>query len=169
MAITTTATATATPTTTPTPIPTAAALATAAAPSFVFDVPSASLSGPSHLAVRESRNERERQLTDARRLAKGHMSDARALKGWAQAAYKAGELREARRAAETWTLHDGTAEPRLFLATVLDASGRKSDARVVLEEWLQLHPESADARAMHARLGGPISQDPNGKKQIARR
>ncbi len=128
---------------------------------------------PAHAAtpreLRESRNERERQLVDARRGAKGHMSDARALKGWATAAYRAGELREARRAAEVWSLRDGTAEPRIFLATVLDASGKKTEARAVLEEWLQVHPDAGEARAMHARLGGPIAQDPGGKKQLAHR
>jgi hypothetical protein len=97
------------------------------------------------------------------------MSDVRALRGWATAAYKAGEMREARRAAEAWSLHDGTSEPRVFLATVLDASGKRAEARAVIEEWLQMHPESADARAMHAKLGAPIGADNGGKKQIARR
>jgi serine/threonine-protein kinase len=115
--------------------------------------------------VRAPAPSRADRLNDARRVAKGHMSDARALKAWATAAYRAGELREARRAAEVWTLHDGTAEPRVFLATVLEASGRRSEAKAVLEEWLQLHPDSSDARQMHARLGAPIA----GTKQVARR
>jgi serine/threonine-protein kinase len=115
----------------------------------------------------EAHASRTDRLNDARRLAKGHMSDARALRGWAHAAYRAGELREARRAAEVWSLHDGTSEPRVFLATVLDASGRREAAKAVLEEWLQLHPDSDSARAMHARLGAPIPSD--AKKQIARR
>src|SRR5262249_38272422 len=101
--------------------------------------------------------------------AKGHMSDAHALKTWATAAHRAGELREARRAAEAWSLHDGTTEPRLFLATVLDASGRRVEARAVLEEWLQLHPDPQAARGMHGRLGAPLPNDGAGKKQIARR
>jgi hypothetical protein len=109
------------------------------------------------------------RLNDARRVARGHMSDARALKSWATAAYRAGELREARRAAEVWTLHDGTAEPRVFLATVLDASGRRSEAKAILEEWLQLHPDASDARHLHARLGAPLPSDTQERKQVARR
>jgi len=97
------------------------------------------------------------------------MSDARALKTWASAAYKAGEMREARRAAEAWSLHDGTAEPRIFLASVLDASGKRSEARAVLEEWLQVHPDSTEARALHAKLGAPLGSEGGTRKSIARR
>ena len=65
----------------------------------------------------------------------------------------AGETREARRAAETWAVHDASAEPRLFLASALESSGRKREARAVLEEWLANHPDSTDAKRMLARLG----------------
>jgi serine/threonine-protein kinase len=110
----------------------------------------------------------DHRLLDARAGARHHADDPRALKAWATAAYRAGELREARRAAEAWSLRDGTPEPRLFLATVLDASGRRNEARAVLEEWLQLHPESTDARRMHARLGAPLPPE-SGRKSLAKR
>ena len=61
-------------------------------------------------------NERERRLWEARAFGKAHLSEPRALRAWATAAYRAGELREARRASELWALRDGSAEPRLFLA-----------------------------------------------------
>jgi hypothetical protein len=66
----------------------------------------------------------------------------------------AGDLREARRAASAWALHDGTVEPRLVMSEILDASGRRSDARATLQEWLETHPDSADARAALTRLSG---------------
>jgi hypothetical protein len=100
-------------------------------------------------------------------LATHRSVDARALKARAANAYRNGDLHEAKRAAEAWALHDGTVEPRLFLATVLDAAGHRHEARVVLEEWLETHPDSAEARAMHARLGAPLP-DP-ARKPVARR
>jgi glucose/arabinose dehydrogenase len=156
----------------PTPSPEAeiaAAQADLAAPVVVDSLPAVvQVHAPARVEP-EAHVSRADRLNDARRVAKGHMSDAHALKLWATAAYRAGELREARRAAEVWTLHDGTAEPRIFLATVLDASGRRSEAKAILEEWLQLHPDSPDARQMHARLGAPIPSDSQGRKQVARR
>jgi serine/threonine protein kinase len=92
-------------------------------------------------------------LTDARTIARQHATDPHALKAWAIAAMHAGETREARRAAETWAVHDTSAEPRLFLAAALESSGRKREARAVLEEWLTNHPDSSDAKRMLARLG----------------
>jgi hypothetical protein len=53
-----------------------------------------------------------------------------------------------------WALHDGTVEPRLLEADVLDASGRRADARAVLQGWLELHPDALGARAELARLSG---------------
>jgi hypothetical protein len=76
------------------------------------------------------------------------------LATWARAGLHAGELREARRAASAWLLRDGTVEPRVFMAEVLDASGRHGEARTVLQEWLETHPDSADARAALAHLSG---------------
>jgi hypothetical protein len=108
-------------------------------------------------------------LPEARDLAKAHFDDPHALKGWATAAYRAGAMREARRAADAWALHDGTVEPRLFLATVLDATGHRADARAVLEEWLQIHPDSSDARRMHARLGAPLPPAEGSHKSLANR
>lgn len=94
------------------------------------------------------------QLTEARAAAHERASDPKALKAWATAAMHAGEMREARRAAEAWAVHDNSAEPRMFLAATLEASGRKREARAVLEEWLANHPDSTDAKRMLNRLGG---------------
>jgi predicted Zn-dependent protease len=96
--------------------------------------------------------------------AKSHPGDPRALETWTRAALRAGELREARRAAASWALHDGTVEPRLAQAEILDASGRRTEARTILQEWLESHPESSDARAALARLSTDV-----GTSTIARR
>jgi uncharacterized membrane-anchored protein len=93
------------------------------------------------------------RLEEARSAARERPNDMRALRALATAAYSAGELREARRAAEAWAIHDGSVEPRLFLAAILEASGRKREARSVLDEWLTNHPDSADAKRMRERLG----------------
>ena len=97
--------------------------------------------------------EAKARLHEARSAARERPTEPRALKGWATAAMHAGENREARRAAEAWALHDGSAEPRIFLAAALEASGRKREARAVLEEWLANHPESPEAKRMLSRLG----------------
>ncbi len=93
------------------------------------------------------------KLGDARSFAREKPRDPRALKGWATAALQAGELREARRAAEAWAVHDAGAEARFFLAATLEAGGRKREARAVLEEWLANHPDSSEAKKLLARLG----------------
>jgi Flp pilus assembly protein TadD len=93
------------------------------------------------------------RLAEARSAARERPTDPRALKAWATAAMRAGETREARRAAEAWAVHDAGAEPRLFLAGALDQAGRKREARAVLEEWLANHPDSVEARRMVSRLG----------------
>jgi Flp pilus assembly protein TadD len=93
------------------------------------------------------------QLQDARSAARERPNDPHALRGWAIAALQAGETREARRAAEAWASHDSGAEPRLFLATALEASGRRREARAVLEEWIANHPDATEARKMLQRLG----------------
>jgi serine/threonine-protein kinase len=95
------------------------------------------------------------RLTEARATAREHASDPAALKAWTAAALQAKEHREARRAAESWSVHDGSVEPRLYLAAALEASGRKRDARAVLEEWIAAHPDSAEARRALARIGSP--------------
>ncbi|WP_394823377.1 protein kinase domain-containing protein [Pendulispora albinea] len=112
----------------------------------------------------------DRRLLEARAYAKTHMGDASALKAWATAAMRAGDLRDARRAAEAWALRDGTAEPRIFLATVLDGTGHRADALAVLEEVLENHPDSVEARRLHARFGVPLGPDGNSSRtSIARR
>ena len=115
---------------------------------------------PSSLLVHASARGSERsedaraRLSDARSAARDHATDAHALKAWTLAAMHAGETREARRAAEAWAIHDNTAEPRLFLASALESSGRKREARAVLEEWLANHPDASEAKRMLSRLGG---------------
>jgi serine/threonine-protein kinase len=96
-------------------------------------------------------------LRDARSSARARPGDPRALETWARAALRAGELREARRAVNAWILRDGTVEPRLFLSSVLEGMGRKAEARTVLAEWLESHPDSGDARLELARLSGEAS------------
>ena len=61
-------------------------------------------------------------------------------------------MREARRAGEAWALKDDGAEPRMFLATVLEATGHRGDAKAVLEQWLELHPDSVEAKKLQAHL-----------------
>jgi len=121
--------------------------------------------------MRVDRSDRHQLLTQAREAAKEHMSDGRALKAWTMAAYEAGRMREARHAAEAWALHDDTAEPRIFLAKVLDGMGHRADAQAVLEEVLQAHPDSNEARRLHAKLGAPLpAADTSARRaQVARR
>lgn len=127
--------------------------------------------GASSLLVRASATTENAhaRLVQARSDARAHATDAQALKGWATAALNAGELREARRAAESWAVHDASAEPRLFLAATLEASNRKREARAVLEEWLGNHPDSHEAKLMLARLGAApepaIKHRPRGRSR----
>ncbi|MDF2696174.1 MAG: Serine/threonine-protein kinase PknB, partial [Labilithrix sp.] len=104
-------------------------------------------------SARHDNGEGRTKLSDARAQAKEHSTDPRALRAWALAAIQAGEPREARRAAEAWAVHDTGAEPRLVLAGALEASGRRREARAVLEEWLANHPDTPEARKMLQRLG----------------
>jgi len=103
-------------------------------------------------------------LRDAKSLAKAHPTDPRALEAWARSALRAGDLHEARRAASAWALHDGRFEPRLWIARILEASGRRSEARDMMAEWLESHPDAENARAEYDRLSG----DP-GARSVARR
>ncbi len=81
-------------------------------------------------------------------------NEIKALRAWAMAALSAGETREARRAAEAWSAHDASAEPRLVLAAAYEAANRHREARAVLEEWLSTHPDTPEARKMLQRIGG---------------
>jgi eukaryotic-like serine/threonine-protein kinase len=91
-------------------------------------------------------------LREARARAHAHPGSPAALDAWARAALRAGELREAHRAASAWASRDATVEPRLVMAEVLDASGHRPDATALLTEWLESHPDAAEARAALARL-----------------
>lgn len=147
---------------TPEPATTVAAVAPEAAPVAAKEAPPPPVSReepkkPNPLLVRASAHARDGtpapSLSEARSAARERPTDPRALKALAQAAARAGELREARRAAEAWAVHDNGVEPRLFLAATLEASGRRREARAVLDEWLANHPEHAEAKRMRERLG----------------
>jgi serine/threonine-protein kinase len=122
------------------------------------DVPVAEEKKPSSLLQRASAHHQDAEvrskLTEARVHAKENPTDAKALRAWAMAALSAGETREARRAAEAWSVHENGAEPRLVLAAAFEAANRHHEARAVLEEWLQNHPDTPEARKMLQRIGG---------------
>ncbi len=107
------------------------------------------------------------RLAEARSAAKAHPSDARLLHDWAKAAMKVGDLKEARRAADAWLLHDSSPEPKLFLANVLEASGKRTEAKAIVEEVLEVWPDSTDARKLHARLGAPLPAPDTAAKRTA--
>ena len=111
-----------------------------------------------------------KRLVEARGQAKVK-NDPTALKKWAQAAYTFGDYREARRATEAWTLKDRSPEPRLFLARVLDTMGRRGEARAVLQEVLELHPDLGDARRMVTKMGAPMAtpETPTTRPRVARK
>jgi hypothetical protein len=69
-------------------------------------------------------------------------------------------MREARRAGEAWALRDDGVEPRLFLASVLDATGHRGDAKAILEQWVALHPDSTEAKRLESHLAqmGPRAE-----------
>jgi hypothetical protein len=125
---------------------------------------------PLHIAVHDGKPDKARALVEARAAARETHS-VRTLRAWTMAALDAGRSREARRAAETWALHDDTPEPRIVLAKVLDAGGHRPDAMAVLEEVLQTHPESNEARRLHAKLGPPLppADTEAHRTQVARR
>jgi len=125
-----------------------------------------------HAAPHETlRAERERILRDAREAAREASGDVRALRAWAVAAYRAGALREARRAADAWILIESTPEPHILLAEILDGMGHRGEARAVLAEVLESHPDSTQARRLAARYGAPSSAPETSaqKSQVARR
>jgi len=97
------------------------------------------------------------RLESARVAARQKPGDPRALRAWTMAAMRAGELRDARRAVDTWILHDSSPEPRVVLASVLESSGKHQEARAVLEEILETHPDNEAARRLHAKLGAPLA------------
>lgn len=120
----------------------------------------ASLSRDARAGVREEPKRADKKhLALLRSRVMGQSSDPQALRAWAQAAFRAGELREARRAAELWAMHDGTAEPRLLLAAILDAAGQRPDAKALLAEWLEQHPDAKPVQKMHAKLSGRREAD----------
>jgi len=111
---------------------------------------------PTPAADKPPKDRAHERLASARAAARAKPDDPKALHAWVRAAMRAGELREARRAADTWILHDTTPEPRVVLANVLDASGKRGEARAVLEAVLESHPDYEPARKLHAKLGAPL-------------
>jgi len=96
------------------------------------------------------------KLVAARAAAREKPDDPKAMRAWVHAALRAGDYRDARRAVDTWILHDSSPEPRIALANVLEASGKRSEARAVLEGVLETNPDSEAARKLHAKLGAPL-------------
>jgi len=124
-----------------------------------------------HTAHEVAHAEREHLLHEAREAAKETPGDVRLLKAWAVAAYKAGALREARRAADAWILIESTPEPHILLAEILDGMGHRGEARQVLAEVLESHPDSVQARRLASRYGNPSTapETTAQKSQVARR
>lgn len=112
-----------------------------------------------------------KRLTEARAQAKAKPGDAQAMKKWATAAYAAGDYRESRHATEAWALRERSPEPRLFLARVLDTLGKRAEARSVLQEVLELHPDLAEARKMVGKMGSPMATPdaPTTRPKVARK
>ncbi|MFO0677231.1 MAG: serine/threonine-protein kinase [Polyangiaceae bacterium] len=108
----------------------------------------------------------ERELVEVRKEVRGKTNDPHLLRKWALTAKRTGDLRDAKRAGEMWMMKDGTLEPRMFLSGVLESSGHPGDAKAVLDEWLERHPESDPARKESARLGAKVAL---AKKEFARR
>ena len=145
--------------TAPAPVAPPKATALAALPVPSTPVPDSSSVAVTSLPVAKEKDAPKNdgnRLDAIRAAARAHPADPRKLKAWAQAARTAGDLREARRAADAWALHDGTAEPKLFTAQLLDQMGKRLEARAVVEEVLESHPDSSDARRMHAKLGAAL-------------
>jgi hypothetical protein len=107
---------------------------------------------PRRANTKAARAEAKRALIHARVNARLHPHDVPALRSLAQAAYRAGDLREARRAGDAWCKIDASLAPRLLLSSALDASGRTSKARQLIEEYALLHPDAVDARQAVARI-----------------
>jgi len=87
-------------------------------------------------------------LVRHRALAKKHPTDSRVQRAWAESAAAARDWKEAVDASETWALLDNTVEPRLYLARMLVYSGRRKAAIRILENVIEAHPESDEARAL---------------------
>ncbi len=120
-------------------------------------VPPANTTEPTASGDKPPKHNKSERLEAARAAAHDHPGDPKALRAWANAAMKAGDYRDARRAVDTWILHDSSPEPRVLLASVLDQSGKHQEARQVLEEILETHPDNGEARRLHARLGSPLA------------
>lgn len=97
-------------------------------------------------------------LEAAREIARSKPRDPKALRAWTRAALRNKEYGEAKEAAELWLARDGSAEPRIVLANVLDRGGKRPEAKMLLELYVKKHPQSTEAKRALGRLGG--SADP---------
>jgi serine/threonine-protein kinase len=107
---------------------------------------------PRRASTKAARGDAKRALVLARAHARSHPRDVPALRSLAQAAYRAGDLREARRAGEAWCRLDPSLPPRLLLSSALDAAGRPEKARWIIEEYARAHPDAVDAKQALARV-----------------
>ncbi len=107
---------------------------------------------PRRASTKTARADAKRALALARANARAHPRDVPALRALAQAAYRAGDLREARRAGDAWCKIDSSLAPRLLLSSALDAAGRSQKARQLIEEYARAHPDALDARQALARV-----------------
>jgi hypothetical protein len=92
------------------------------------------------------------ELDDARERAEQNAADRDALRAWALAAFDAREYQEAERACVAWAARDRGVDPTLWRARALDARGRRSDARHLMEECVRAHPDSVEARRLLLKL-----------------
>jgi predicted Zn-dependent protease len=106
-------------------------------------------------------------LAQARDNAKAHPRDAKALRSWTRAALRAKDLLEAKRAADAWASYDPSSEPRIVQAQILDAMGRRQDAKTLLEAYLRKNPHSEDAKRSLGRMETlPRLENASAKKPI---
>ncbi len=106
-------------------------------------------------------------LAQAREQAKAHPRDAKALRSWTRAALRAKDLLEAKRAAESWASYDPSSEPRIVQAQILDAMGRRVDAKNLLEAYLRKNPHSEDAKRSLGRMDTlPRLENASAKKPL---
>ncbi|MFO0662563.1 MAG: protein kinase [Polyangiaceae bacterium] len=141
----------------PAPVP-ALPVASAAAP--VDAAPTPSVAANSGVTVAESPT-KTLSLEAAREMARAKPRDPKALRAWTRAALRSKEYGEAKEAAELWLARDGSAEPRIVLANVLERGGKRAEAKALLELYVKKHPQSSEAKRALARLGGGAGEQPS--------
>ena len=119
---------------------------------------------PKRATTKTARADAKRSLIQARHNAHAHPRDIANVRSWAQAAYRAGDLREAQRAGDAWCRLDPSLAPRLLLSSALDASGRTKKARTLIEEYARTHPDAQDAKLALARVHRATATTPNAQR-----